>query len=262
MIAITNEDNMALMARYPDKHFELAIVDPPYGDGGGVGKQSHDHASGDVSTGTASESQPCLRGTVVRQVQRTGGGWSAKYQSMTGGIPSASDIRHWDYAPPNEFFDELFRVSKAQIIWGGNYFSLPPTRNFIIWRKLTMSEDFSMAMAEYAWTNIQGNAKVFECAPQGNMRDRRIHPTQKPIALYKWLLSRYAKQGDKILDTHLGSGSIAIACHDMGFDLTACELDADYYAAAMKRLATHQQQATLFDPREMTKSKQEQGLFA
>ena len=109
----------------------------------------------------------------------------------------------------------------------------------MIWKKLTISEKFSMAMAEYAWTSIEGNAKIFECAPQDK---DRFHPTQKPVKLYKWLLMNYAKQGDRILDTHLGSGSIAIACHDAGFDLTGYELDKDYYEAACKRLKNHQAQ--------------------
>jgi site-specific DNA-methyltransferase (adenine-specific) len=113
-----------------------------------------------------------------------------------------------------------------------------------------------MAMAEYAWTNIEGNAKVFEHAPQGTKNDQRFHPTQKPVALYKWLLSRYAKTGDKILDTHLGSGSIAIACHDLGFDLTACELDKDYFDAAMKRIRDHQAQGSLFEPEEIRRPNQ------
>ena len=150
-------------------------------------------------------------------------------------------------APSEEYFSELMRVSKHQIVWGGNYFPLPPTRNFIIWRKLTISETFTMAMAEYAWTSLDGNAKVFDYAPQGTVEEVRFHPTQKPVALYKWLLTRYAKPGQTILDTHGGSGSICIACHDLGFDLTWMELDADYYAAAVKRYQEHARQGRLFD---------------
>ncbi len=187
-------------------------------------------------------------------MSRTGGTWSVKYQTQ-GGLPR--DIRHWDYAPGQEYFDELFRVSDKVIIWGGNYFGLPPSRNFIIWKKLSISENFSMAMAEYAWTNIEGNAKIFEYAPQGSKSDARFHPTQKPVALYKWLLSRYAKPGDKILDTHGGSGSICIACHDLGFDLTWMELDEDYYKAACERYNTHASQAVLFDPTESKPNTQE-----
>jgi site-specific DNA-methyltransferase (adenine-specific) len=162
---------------------------------------------------------------------RTGGKWAAKY---------GTDINDWDVAPPPEYFAELFRVSRHQIIWGGNYFDLPPSRNFIVWRKLAISENFSMAMAEYAWASMPGNAKVFDCAPQGTRNETRFHPTQKPVALYRWLLRRYAQPGWKILDTHLGSGSIAVACHDLNFDLTACEIDEDYHGAAMARLQKHQ----------------------
>lgn len=142
----------------------------------------------------------------------------------------------WDIAPPQEYFTELFRISRNQIIWGGNYFDLPPTRCFLIWRKLTISESFSMAMCEYAWTSFNSNAKVFECAPQGRAGDVRFHPTQKPVELYKWILSRYAKQGDKILDTHVGSASSLIACYDMGFDAWGYEIDKEYYNKASERL--------------------------
>jgi site-specific DNA-methyltransferase (adenine-specific) len=164
------------------------------------------------------------------KIERTGGAWASKY---------GSHINHWDIAPPQEYFNELFRVSDKVILWGGNYFNLPPSRNFIIWRKLTISENFSMAMAEYAWTNIPGNAKVFDYAPQD---PERFHPTQKPVALYKWILSRYAKPGWKILDTHGGSFSIAIACEELGFDLTACEIDKDYYNSGMERIREYQKQ--------------------
>ena len=217
-------DCMEAMASMPDKAYGLAIADPPYGDGGGA---------------VGWKAEQSLRGT-VRKVARTGGSWSRKYQ--TGGFFDSNDIRHWDTAPDDEYFKELFRVSEYQIIWGGNYFGLPPNRNFIIWRKKTISEGFSMAMAEYAWTNIQGNAKVFECAPQGK---DRFHPTQKPVALYKWLLKNYAKPGDKILDTHGGSMSIAIACDIMGFDLDLYEIDEDYFRAGKERLERHKKQGVL-----------------
>lgn len=170
------------------------------------------------------------------KIERTGGTWAKKYQET-------NNIKHWDVAPEDEYFIELFRVSKNQIIWGGNYFGLPPNRCFLIWKKLTISESFSLAMAEYAWTSFNANAKIFECAPQDK---NRFHPTQKPVKLYQWILKNYAKQGDKILDTHLGSGSIAIACHQMGFDLTACELDKDYFTKAMHRIKNETDQQTLF----------------
>jgi len=213
-------DCMDVMRDMPDKAFELAIVDPPYGDGWGDWPNNKHGGFG----GRFDRYNP---------PNRTGGTWAKKYQHSVGCL---SDIRYWDFAPSPEYFDELFRISRYQIIWGGNYFSLPPSRNFIVWRKLTISESFSMAMAEYAWTNINGNAKVFEYAPQGTVKDNRIHPTQKPVALYKWLLKNYAKPGDKILDTHGGSGSSVIACLDMGFEITWIEKDPDYFEAALKRI--------------------------
>lgn len=150
----------------------------------------------------------------------------------------------WDVAPEEEYFKELFRVSRNQIIWGGNYFSLPPTRCFLIWRKLSITEDFTMAMCEYAWTSFNSNAKVFEHVPQGKPGDR-FHPTQKPVALYKWVLSRYAKPGDRILDTHLGSGSSRIAAWDMGFDFVGCEIDKTYFELEEKRFAEHTRQTRM-----------------
>jgi len=153
--------------------------------------------------------------------------------------------KKWDSEIPNkEYFIELNRVSKNQIIWGGNYFGLQPTRCFLIWDK-KQPENVSFASCEYAWTSLNESAKTFYLRPQ-NADDFRIHPTQKPILLYKWILDKYAKQGDKILDTHLGSGSIAIACHDYGFDLTACELDKEYYDKAMQRINNHISQQKLF----------------
>jgi site-specific DNA-methyltransferase (adenine-specific) len=202
MLTITNEDNMLLMARYPDKYFDLAIVDPPYG----------------------------LGDSVVNS-----GGRFARYENKNG---------NWDNETPTiEYFKELFRISKNQIIWGGNYFELPPTKCFLIWDK-KQPQDVSFASCEFAWTSFNSVAKTFYFRPQG--QENRFHPTQKPVALYKWLLDKYAKQGDKILDTHLGSGSIAIACHDYGFDLTACELDKEYFDKAMTRINNHVAQQKLF----------------
>jgi site-specific DNA-methyltransferase (adenine-specific) len=206
MLTITNEDNMALMARYPDNYFDLAIVDPPYGIG-------------------ASE-------------MTMGSGKNKKYKKG----------KNWDNETPNQFyFNELFRVSKNQIIWGGNYFNLPLTKSWIFWDK-GINGDCDFADGELAWTSFN---KVLRIAPiryKGFLGAdiERIHPTQKPIKLYKWILDKYAKQGDKILDTHLGSGSIAIACHDYGFDLTACELDKEYFDKAMQRINNHVAQQKLF----------------
>jgi site-specific DNA-methyltransferase (adenine-specific) len=146
--------------------------------------------------------------------------------------------------PTQEYFNELFRVSKFQIIWGSNNFNLPTSEYFIIWQKGN-ALDFSFAMVEQAWTNVKKPAKLFKYLHVQN-NENRIHPTQKPVKLYEWLLMNYAKQGDKILDTHLGSGSIAIACHNLGFDLVACELDTEYYNNALKRLQQHQAQLTMF----------------
>ena len=149
----------------------------------------------------------------------------------------------WDTAPGAEYFEQLFRVSRNQIIWGGNYFELPPTRCFLIWRKLTISENFTMAMAEYAWTSFNSNAKVFECAPQDVTR---FHPTQKPVALYEWIYKLYTEKGMKVLDTHLGSGSSRIAAYDAGLDFVGCEIDKTYFDAEERRFAEHSAQMNLF----------------
>lgn len=199
--------------------------------------------------------------STIRQIPRTG----IRGKTYPGGVPGSSGggSRHyafgarknsstyqdrrnmgeqirkkiiaWDVAPEQSYFDELFRVSRNQVIWGGNYFNLPPTRCFLVWRKLSISERFSMAMAEYAWTSFNSNAKVFEHVPQDNT-GQRFHPTQKPVALYKWILSNYAKPGDKILDTHVGSASSLIACYDLGFDYVGFEIDEEYYKLASRRL--------------------------
>src|SRR5690606_34386000 len=146
---------------------------------------------------------------------------------------------------------ELFRISKRQIIWGGNYFPYiwSFSNSFLLWNK--KQRDFSLADGELAWYSETNKAlRIFdysraEALCDNNSNGNRIHPTQKPVALYKWLLDKYAKQGDKILDTHLGSGSIAIACHDYGFELTACELDPDYYQKAIERIKNHTNQTKL-----------------
>lgn len=198
-------DCMSYMATLPDKTFDLAIVDPPYG------------------LNMAKE-RPRKDGRFAHNVPRT---WDEK-------IPDA------------EYFAELKRVSHEQIIWGGNYFPLPPTQGFIFWYKKNPVENFSDG--EMAWTSFKRPAKCFNFSYYGNLEgnttaSEKIHISQKPIALYEWLLTNYAKPGDRILDTHLGSGSSAIACNNLGFDLVGCELDADYFAAACKRVeqATAQQ---------------------
>jgi site-specific DNA-methyltransferase (adenine-specific) len=162
-----------------------------------------------------------------------------------------------DCIPSKEYFDELFRVSENQIIWGGNYFALPPTRGFVIWDK-KQPQGISFASCEFAWTSFNTSAKTFYLSPMNADVDR-IHPTQKPVALYMWLLQNYAKRGDKILDTHVGSASSLIACHRMGFEYWGMELDKDYFDAASERLEKEKAQQTLFSPEEIYKP-QQQGL--
>lgn len=222
MIEMLNCDCMEYMAGLSDKVFDLAIIDPPYGIG-----------AGDVKRGGQ--------------------------QHGNALAPSkAYEKKEWDsMPPPQEYFDELFRVSKNQIIWGGNYYSLPVSSAWVFWDKVTGNNGY--ADGELAWTSFGSALRMFRYEwhgmLQGNMKNKesRIHPTQKPVALYKWLLSRYAKPGDRILDTHGGSGSICIACHDLGYDLTWMEFDKDYYEAACKRYKDHAAQTVLFDPQEITK---------
>lgn len=246
-----NMDCMDGMKEIPDKYFDLAIVDPPYG--GGSSQNGNVEREKDCKADTPTLSNETDRGlegglTTTISVERTGGGYFKKYLPRGGvfsNMQEDTNIKHWDVAPTQEYFDELARVSKNQIIWGGNYFNLPPTRCFLIWRKLTISENFSMAMCEYAWTSFNDNAKLFECVPQGN-KEKRFHPTQKPIALYHWIISRYAKEGDKILDTHAGSGSCLIAAHDTKHDFVGFEIDKFYYQSAQERIQRHFAQTSLF----------------
>ena len=216
MLTITNECNMELMARYPDKHFELAIVDPPYGIGEDGGDKQRNFRS-----------KKCPKGTNKHYTKK-----------------------NWDNSKPNaDYFIELKRVSKNQIIWGGNYFVdyLDSSMGWIFWDKKNGESDFSDG--ELAYTSFNKGLRKFEWLWAGFQKQRpetRIHPTQKPVALYKWILDKYSKENDKILDTHLGSGSIAIACHDYGFDLTACELDKEYFDKAMERINNHTAQTKLF----------------
>lgn len=151
--------------------------------------------------------------------------------------------KKWDVSvPEDDYFTELFRVSKGQIIWGGNYFNIPPSQYFCIWDKGETMYGRDFAECEFAWVS-SGGTRIYKKSP--NQLDR-IHPTQKPVKLYEWLLMNYAKEGDTVLDTHLGSGSIAIACHNLGFSLDGYEIDKEYYDAACKRLKQHQSQLTIF----------------
>ena len=154
-------------------------------------------------------------------------------------------IVSWDYAPGDDYFNELFRVSKNQIIWGGNYFHLPPTRCFLIWEKTNIPENFSMAMAEYAWTSFDDNAKIIRLSSAGIAG--RFHPTQKPEDLYRWIFHKYAKPDYKILDTHLGSGSSRRAAHDFNLDFVGCEIDKDYFDKQEKSWAEYTSQLNLFN---------------
>lgn len=204
-----NADNMEIMKQYPDKYFDLAIVDPPYG----------------------------------LERFKKGGSHINKY---------GTEKQQWNNEKPTkEYFNELFRVSKNQIIWGGNNFELPTSEYFIIWQKGN-AEDFSFAMCEMAWTNCKVPAKI--CTKlHVQVNETRIHPTQKPTDLYDWILSRYAKPNQKIIDTHLGSGSIALAIDkankidNMNLEFVGIELDEDYFDASLKRFKLNHCQTTIFD---------------
>ena len=203
-LKITNEDNMELMKRYPDNHFDLAIVDPPYGIG--VTKMSLGNGKNKINRGTS----------------------------------------EWDNKPPTkEYFEELRRVSKNQIVWGANYMTenLPPSMGWVYWDKGTGANDFSDGELAYtSFNKALRSYKVSWVGANANNGTPRIHPTEKPIGLYQWLLTKYAEPNQKILDTHLGSGSIAIAVDSvnkiekMNLTLTACELDTEYYQTATKRI--------------------------
>ena len=220
-ITITNEDNMILMARYPDNYFDLAIVDPPYG----IGFDGHH--------------------TITKEGHK---GFSTKKE-----LHAKKD---WDsQRPSDQYFTELQRISKNQIVWGGNYFAdlLPPKKGWIFWdKKITNAKNMNFSDGELAWTSSDGILRRFTYDWIGfgylnnPQKEKKIHPTQKPVQLYEWILDNYAKEGDKILDTHLGSGSIAIACHNRKFELTACELDKDYFDSAIKRIENHIAQIRMF----------------
>ena len=168
------------------------------------------------------------KSTLQQQLNHASGGSVERYEGA--GVRCID----WDIAPKQEFFDELFSVAKTVIIWGGNYFPLPATRCFIIWDK-QQPENFSMAMCEYAWTNMNANAKMFRMQPQGNPKDPRFHPTQKPVELYAWVIRNYAKEGDRIFDPMMGSQSSRIAAYKLGFDYVGCELDKEYFAKGCER---------------------------
>jgi len=204
---LRNCDCMDLMKEYPDKYFDLAIVDPPYG----IGYDGANQTSG------------------------------------SHGGRKAHKFKGWDTQVPDEnYFNELYRVSKNQIIWGANYMVkyLKPSMGWIVWRK--DRGEFSSSDAELAYSSFNRALREYTKNPLVLVREGgTIHPTQKPICLYKWLLKNYAEPGQKILDTHLGSGSIAVACHDYNFDLTASEIDKEYFDLTMKRVSNHVSQLSL-----------------
>lgn len=206
--ALIHGDCMEYMARCEDKFFDLAIVDPPYG--------------------------------IARFGNRV---------ESSNRVCGSAKLNSWDVKPSAEYFDELFRISEKQIIWGANNFSLPSTEYFIIWNKQQTVKNF--ASAEYAWTSIKQPAQVFthsihKCMATRKAEGGKIHPTQKPVSLYKWLLNNYAKPGQRILDTHLGSGSSAIAAHYFGCDFVGIEIDEDYHKAAKGRFDKSTRQLALF----------------
>lgn len=226
-------DCMDVMKTFSDKQFDLAIVDPPYGiNADNMNMGTHLTRSGDGYPGESTA-------TRLRKGRLNSGGGKLKNRILNNSDAS------WDVAPDKEYFDELFRVSKNQIIWGGNYFPLPPTRGIIFWDKIQPWENFSQF--ELAWTSFDRPAAMIRLSNTGGANaEKKIHETQKPVKLYKWLLTKFAKQGNKILDTHSGSLSIGIACHDLGFQLTAIEKGEQHYNDAKKRLKLHQQQLQLF----------------
>ena len=205
-VTLINCDCMDLMADAPENHWQLSIVDPPYGIGMSGGNVGYEGAN---------------------NLER----------------------KDWDNEiPSEEYFLQIKRVSKNQIVWGGNYFKvLWPTRGYIVWDKGAGFRGRTFAESELAYTSFDRNAKTFSYDPlsQGDYRGK-IHPTQKPVKLYQWLLSNYAKPGDRILDTHLGSGSSAIAAHYAGHDFVGIELDEDYFNAASKRFNESTKQEALF----------------
>ena len=214
---IYNQDCMEAMKEMSDNQFDLAIVDPPYGIGFGEFNRTNKDSFGNR-----------FKANKYKQ-----GDWDNEI-------------------PRDEFFYEVIRVSNNQIIWGGNYFPFlwkKGCRGFIFWYKGNPVPNFSDG--ELAWTSFNKVAKQFDYRYYGGLEgktsaSKKIHPTQKPVALYEWLLMNYAKEGDKILDTHLGSGSIAIACHNLGFELTGYEIDKEYFEAAKKRIEQHKQQGRLW----------------
>jgi site-specific DNA-methyltransferase (adenine-specific) len=218
MVELLNIDCMEYMATLPDKAFDLAVVDPPYG-----------------INAPEMAATPCQRKQGLQRLNGSGG-------KLKDRVLNTHKKIEWDYSTPNqEYFNELFRVTKNQIIWGMNYFVLPATRGVICWDKVQPWENFSQI--ELAWTSFDFPAKLYR---YDNRTGGKIHPTQKPVALYDWILRNYAKPGQRILDTHLGSGSSAIAAHYFGCDFVGCEIDTDYFNAAKERFYRETRQVAMW----------------
>lgn len=241
MISIVeNRDCMEAMREFPDGFFDLAIVDPPYGiNAPNMAMGSHPTRSKNDGFGSGPGVSTAVK---LKKGRLNSGGGKLKNRLLNN-----SDCS-WDVEPPTaEYFEELFRVSKHQIIWGGNYFDLPPTRGIVFWDKLQPWENFSQF--ELAWTSFDvPAAKVSISSKGGSNNEKKIHPTQKPVKLYKWCLNKFAKLGFKILDTHLGSGSNRIAAYDMGFEFYGYEIDSRYYHDQEFRFHRHIKQGQLFSP--------------
>lgn len=228
-----NMDCMEGMKEFPDGFFDLAIVDPPYGINapkmsmGSCPNRKDKHGSG-ISA--------------AERLRKERGRLNQGPGKLKGRILNQSDCS-WDTNPPKEdYFRELMRVSKNQIIWGGNYFPLPPTRCIVVWDKVQSWENFSQV--EIAWTSFDRPAKIFR---MGNCGAGKIHPTQKPVELYQFLLGKFAGGGMRILDTHVGSASSLIACRKAGFPYWGFEIDKGYYESARERLAREEAQVNVFD---------------
>ena len=220
-------DCMDFMKDKPDKYYDLAIVDPPYGESLNLKGGAFTH-------------------------------WR-KSKSIGKGQKYGNSKKDWNKKPDKKYFEKLFRISKAQIICGGNYFSLPPTRDFVCFEKIGSGDvlkKLGRSQCEFIWTSFNGLAKIFKWNTNSNTLKKywiKIHPTQKPVALAKWLLQNYAKPGWKILDTHVGSGYMRIACYDMGFWFEGTEIDPDYWQAQEDRYQAHIANGELFETQEIQK---------
>lgn len=247
---VFNTDCIEYMRSLPSEYFDLAVCDPPFGKGNddtldnGEGARFGERFSRyykmeptqrrterevlqPSETGGQSGSEGSSRGTSNRNRFQEGT-WATRYRVPMGG-GTELEAPTWDIAPPQEFFDELFRVSKNQIIWGGNYFSLPPTRCFLVWKKTNIPQNFSMAMCEYAWTSFKGNAKVFDFTSLRRENSGKFHPTEKPQELYAWIYKSYAGDNQTIFDPMMGSQASRIVAYKMGIDYVGCEIDEYYF---------------------------------